>query len=136
MSKARSLQSLKYCGREKKGTAYSLLDKFSLASFICSCGRRNMPSFSLTILFIEKLACQLFNKATCQEKTCNFFPSTRANKTCEEKLATMWNLARVDDSILHLLSLVYFVKVMLHWSTCNADSQRTFSHEFADMLHF
>ena len=29
------------------------------------------------------------------------------------------------------------LKVMLHWSTLNADSQRmTFSHEFADMLHF
>ena len=33
------------------------------------------------------------------------------------------------------------LKVMLHWSTCNANLQRqfathVFSHEFADMIHF
>ena len=38
------------------------LGKFSLTSFTSSCGQSNMPSFSLTSLLVEKLACQLFNK--------------------------------------------------------------------------
>ena len=45
---------------------------------------------SLTNLLVGKLACQLFNKQTCQEKICYFFPSTRENITCQGENLLAW----------------------------------------------
>ena len=73
------------------------LDKFSLISFICACGRRNMPSCSLTSLLVEKLAYQLFSKQTYQGEACRFFPSTRANKTCQGENLLVWTALKVKD---------------------------------------
>ena len=46
------------------------LDKFSLASFTWQCKWKNMTSFSLINVLLQKLAGKFLNKDTCQGKTC------------------------------------------------------------------
>ena len=49
-----------------------------------------MASFSLISLLVERLTCQLFNKETCQGRTWQISPSTRANKTCQGENLFVW----------------------------------------------
>ena len=79
-------QTLKRRPHEHVSTLTSLrLDKFYLLVWT-----GKMPSVSLTSLLVEKLACQLFNKETCQRKTWHISPSTRANKTCQGGNVLLW----------------------------------------------
>ena len=74
---------------------FSPVAKYSLTSHICSCGRRNKPSFSLTSLLVETLACQLFNKETFQGKNLPFFVKENLSRR---------KRARVEDALVSALS--------------------------------
>ena len=55
---------------------------------------------------LKAIACQLFNKETCEGKTCHFFSSARANKTCQRKLVKVKTCWRGRGFILVTLVVV------------------------------
>ena len=71
-------------------------EKVSMTGFICSCGRRNMPSFSLTSFLVEKLACQLFNKQICQGKRA-IFPVHTSKKNWQGENLFLWTTLEACD---------------------------------------
>ena len=78
--------------------------KFSLTSFISRVDGEIRQVFALTSLLVEKLQHASFSIRRF-EKTCHFFPSTRANKTCQGQPVkdnlSRWKLARVDETLLN-----------------------------------
>ena len=50
------------------------------------------------------LACQLSNKATCQRKTCHYFPSTRANKTWQGEILLVWLIRPQNPAVILIWS--------------------------------
>ena len=57
-------------------------------------------------------------------------------------MITMREIITLANYVVSFIMLQYLgLKVVLHWSTCNANlptpiRNACFSHEFADMLHF
>ena len=85
----KQINELQACSASAESSQYlkRRVWEISLRSSSLSYLSSTRTNFSLTSCLAQKLACQLLNKATCQGKeTCHFFPSTRANKTCQRKL--------------------------------------------------